>query len=132
MSGTEEWARLMLKPTILLVDDSPLVRLLAGGMLVREGCRVLEAGNGREGYEIARRERPDLIIMDLEMPEWDGIKAAVNLKRTPATRHIPIMFVTANQEARWQAAMQGVGAAAILHKPFKRHDLWMTVCRLLA
>jgi len=131
LSGAEERERLLRTPTILLVDDSSLIRFLAERILIKEGWRVLQAGDGLEGYEIARKEQPDLIIMDLEMPKWGGIRAAVNLKRTPITRHIPIMFVTANQEARWREAMKGVGAAAILYKPFKGHDLLATAYRLL-
>ncbi len=81
---------------VLLVEDNldnfELVRFL----LEQGGYKVLEARNGREGLDVARRELPDLIVMDLSLPEIDGWKAAGELKADPKTAAIPLLALTAH------------------------------------
>ena len=81
---------------VLLVEDNvdnfELVRFL----LEHAGYEVLAAHNGREGLEIARRERPDLVLMDLSLPEMDGWTAARELKSDPQTAGLPLLAITAH------------------------------------
>jgi two-component system cell cycle response regulator DivK len=81
---------------VLLVEDNldnfELVRFL----LVQSGYEVLEAHTGRQGLDLARRELPDLILMDLSLPEVDGWTAATELKADPATAGIPLLALTAH------------------------------------
>jgi two-component system, cell cycle response regulator DivK len=86
----------MSKPRILIVEDNmdnfELVRFL----LERAGYDVLSAVNGAEGVEAAKREQPDLILMDLSMPEMDGWMATKSLKSDDETRRIPVLALTAH------------------------------------
>jgi PAS domain S-box-containing protein len=80
--------------TILAIDDDPLVLELMDAMLTPEGFTVLKAGDGREGLRLARLRRPDLIVLDLLMPEVDGFQVVDELKRDPATAGIQIIILT--------------------------------------
>lgn len=84
------------KPRVLIVEDNvdnfELVRFL----LERAGYQVLSAANGLEGLDAAKRERPDLILMDLSMPEMDGWNATSHLKADEETRDIPVLALTAH------------------------------------
>jgi CheY-like chemotaxis protein len=86
----------MSKPRVLIVEDNvdnfELVRFL----LERAGYQVLSAANGIEGLDAAKREQPDLILMDLSMPELDGWNATARLKADEATRAIPVLALTAH------------------------------------
>jgi two-component system, cell cycle response regulator DivK len=82
-------------PTILLVDDHEDNRLALMMVLERGGYRAIGAENGAEALERARRERPDLVLMDLAMPVMDGRTAMRELRNDPATRDIPIVVLTA-------------------------------------
>lgn len=81
---------------ILLVEDNELNRDMLTRRLHRRGYQVLQAGDGRQGVEVARRERPDLVLMDLSLPEMDGWQATRQLKSDAATRGIPVVALTAH------------------------------------
>lgn len=108
---------------ILVVDDSAVDRKHLGQILSDVGIEVLTAGSGKEGVAIAEQTRPDLILLDIVMPEMDGYQACRNLSRNPATKDIPVMFITSkNQEAdRIWAEMQG--AKAYVCKPYSAEDI---------
>lgn len=80
---------------ILIVDDEPDVRLLLNRRLAAHHYQILEAADGRSAIEYARREAVDLIILDIMMPGEDGIEIYQTLRTDAATRHIPILFLTA-------------------------------------
>jgi PAS domain S-box-containing protein len=82
------------KPTVLVIDDDRAATDLIQVILENEGYRVLKAYQGTDGIELAARERPDLIILDLIMPETSGFNVAYQLKQIPATRAIPIIILT--------------------------------------
>jgi PAS domain S-box-containing protein len=82
------------KPTVLVIDDDRAATDLIQVILENEGYRVLKAYQGTDGIEMAARERPDLIILDLIMPETSGFNVAYQLKQIPATRAIPIIILT--------------------------------------
>ena len=79
---------------ILIVDDDPDVVLFLSTVLHDHGYDTLEASNGREGYEIARAEKPDLILLDLMMPQKSGIALLNDLKQDETLRRIPVVMVT--------------------------------------
>lgn len=83
-------------PRILYVEDDPVARLLVQRVLVREGYEILEAEDGLSGIEIARRQRPDLILMDINIPEMDGYAVTTRLKSLDETRDIPVIALTVN------------------------------------
>ncbi len=82
------------KPTVLVIDDDRAATDLVQVILENEGYRVLKAFHGQEGVEIATREHPDVVILDLIMPEMSGVAVAHQLKQIPATRAIPIIIMT--------------------------------------
>ena len=79
---------------ILVVDDHKLNLELARQVLTYHGYEVLEAENGQDGVRLAKEARPDLILMDIQMPVLDGLEAARLLKEDPETRHIPVLALT--------------------------------------
>lgn len=85
-----------LLPTVLYVEDDPVNMLLVKKLLRIEGFRLLEASNGWSGISMAQIHQPDLILMDMNMPDMDGYQATVRIKRMPELRQIPIVALTAN------------------------------------
>jgi CheY-like chemotaxis protein len=97
---------------ILLVEDNENNRYLATFLLEREGFRVITAVNGKQVLELARREQPDLIVLDIQMPEMDGYETAARLRSEPQFAHIPIVGVssfamTGDRERAIQAGFTG-------------------------
>jgi CheY-like chemotaxis protein len=86
-------------PRILLVEDNEMNRDMLSRRLERRGFAVLIAVDGREGVDVATRERPDLILLDMSLPVLDGWEAAGQLKAAEATRDIPIIALTAHAMA---------------------------------
>ena len=86
----------MNKPRVLIVEDNVDNYELVRFLLERAGYQVLSAANGVEGVDAAKREQPDLVLMDLSMPEMDGWKATAQMKAEETTRHIPVLALTAH------------------------------------
>ena len=91
---------------ILIVEDTPLNLELASDILEAAGFTVLQATSAEAGLELARQDRPDLILMDIRLPGMDGHAAVRELRDDPATRRIPVVALTAQ-------AMKGDGDAAL-------------------
>lgn len=105
------------KKRILIADDEPNIRSVVARMLDKDYI-VLEAANGKEAVDIAGRERPDIILMDLMMPEMDGYTACSLIKADQATKMIPVIILTAiGHEFNRKFAME-MGADAYVTKPF--------------
>lgn len=83
---------------ILVVDDAPDIRMVLKARLASNGFQVLEAADGPSGIRIAETERPDLILLDILIPGKDGIEVYAALRQQPATKGIPIIFLTALSE----------------------------------
>jgi len=81
---------------ILYIEDNAFNRILVRRILEAEGIKVIEADNAAEGIEIAEQIVPDLILMDLSMPELDGLTATRALRQIPSLSHVPIVALTAN------------------------------------
>lgn len=105
-------------PVVLVVDDDPAVRTLVSLNLQLEGLRVLEAGDGRRGLELAQRALPALVVTDVRMPELDGFGLGRALRRDERTRRIPLIFVSGEAEAANATRARRLGALAYVLKPF--------------
>jgi len=105
--------------TILLVDDEPDILEIISYNLKAEGYKVKTASSGREGVEKAKKVRPDLILLDVMMPEMDGIEACEQIRKTPGLEHTIIAFLTARGEDYSQVAGFDVGADDYIAKPVK-------------
>lgn len=119
-------------PLVLVVDDNVDAREMYAIYLEHAGFRAVEAGDGESAIELARRERPAVILMDATMPRLDGWEAARRLKADPATRAIPLIMLTAHafDEHRQRAA--DVGADAFLAKPVLPDVLVREIRKVLA
>jgi two-component system alkaline phosphatase synthesis response regulator PhoP len=104
---------------ILIVDDEQDILEFLSYNLSREGYRISTAGNGREAVEQAAKSKPDLILMDIMMPEMDGISAVSEIKTMPGSEDIMIVFLTARSEEYSQIAGFKAGADDYVSKPVK-------------
>jgi two-component system cell cycle sensor histidine kinase/response regulator CckA len=118
---------------ILVVDDVAANREFLVTLLQYQGHRLLQAVNGRAGLEIARVERPDLVITDVLMPEMDGYELVKQLRLDPATKSIPVIFYTAHYGAREakSLALQG-GVSHVLTKPTEPEEVLKIVGNVLS
>ncbi len=108
---------------VLIVDDEAPIRLLCRVNLEAEGMTVLEAPDGPSGLEMARAERPDVVLLDVMMPGLDGWRVAEQLLDDQATRAIPIVFLTARAELRDRARGLDLGGLDYVTKPFNPVEL---------
>ncbi|HYX88192.1 MAG TPA: response regulator [Gaiellaceae bacterium] len=103
---------------MLVIDDERSIRLLCRVNLGAAGIEVLEAGSGDEGLEVARREQPDLVLLDVMMPGLDGWDVARALADDPETRRIPVIFMTARADTADRRRGQQLGGVGYVVKPF--------------
>lgn len=111
----------MAQPTILIADDSDSIRAALRSVLPSLGFATLLATDGAQAVEVARRERPDAILLDIMMPVLDGWGALKQLKADPATAGIPVIALTALRLTDEQ--VHAAGFAGYLHKPITAHRL---------
>jgi CheY-like chemotaxis protein len=103
--------------TILIVEDSDDARYFMRLALEQLGYLIVEAENGAVAVEIAQRERPDIILMDLSLPILDGIEATEKIRASDGLRGVPIIAVTAHQEIDFRAEAKAAGFDAYVTKP---------------
>jgi len=105
---------------ILVVEDNSFMLQLLESRLKANNYEVITAANGLEGLDKARKENPDLILLDISMPDLDGFETAAKLKDSSETRSIPIIFVTAKgEEEDIFKAITELGSEFYIIKPFK-------------
>jgi DNA-binding response OmpR family regulator len=117
---------------VLVIDDEAPIRLLCRVNLEAEGMGVLEAADGPSGLAMARREHPDVILLDVMMPGLDGWRVAEELLEDVSTQEIPIVFLTARAEFRDRARGLDIGGVDYITKPFNPVELAPLVERLLS
>jgi len=117
---------------ILIVDDDPGLRLLARRALDKDGHSLREASDGAEGLERIADWRPDLVVLDLVMPEMDGLEVLRRLRAEPATKLLPVLVLTAHADETSTRAGFDVGATDYLTKPFSMPQLAARVRACLA
>jgi DNA-binding response OmpR family regulator len=111
------------RPKVLVVEDEADLREVVAYNLQREGFKVLEAANGAEGLRKARNENPDLLLLDLMLPDLDGLEVCRRLKRDPVTSALRIVMLTAKGEESDVVLGLGVGADDYVTKPFSPKEL---------
>ena len=116
---------------ILLVDDEPDILEIVGYNLSQEGYQIIKANNGKEAIRLAKKEIPHLIIMDVMMPEMDGIEACENIRKIPELQNVIIAFLSARNEDYSQVAAFDAGADDYIAKPIKPKLLVSKVKALL-
>ncbi len=116
---------------VLICDDDPVILRLLEVNLELEGYEVLTAHHGEEALEIANRELPDLVILDIMMPRLDGYQTCERLKNADETKDIPVVFLSAKAQASDIEKGKTYGVADYLTKPFDPDTLVETIERLL-
>jgi len=117
---------------ILVVEDVPNILELLDVTLRFKGYPVVTASNGEEALELVSKKEPALVITDIMMPKMDGYTLAFNLRRKPATSHIPIIFLSATYVTPEDKAFaMSLGAARFLEKPVDTEDFLLTVAEVL-
>jgi two-component system chemotaxis response regulator CheY len=113
--------------TILSVDDSPSMRQMIKMTLAGEGYNVVEASDGREGLAKAQAGGIDLVLTDLNMPNLDGLGFIRELRKLPAFKGVPILFLTTESDEAKKAEARAAGATGWIVKPFDRDKLLAVV-----
>jgi CheY-like chemotaxis protein len=117
---------------ILIAEDERDIRDLIAFTLKFAGYDIVTANNGEEAVTLTKQELPDLVITDVRMPKMTGYEACKQIKADPATRHIPVVFLSAKgQEAEVQTGLES-GADEYLLKPFAPDQLSRKVADILA
>ncbi|GHD66671.1 response regulator [Luteimonas padinae] len=117
---------------ILIVDDSPSQLMGIRRIVESLGHEALTAEDGAAGVEAARRELPDLILMDVVMPNLNGFQATRSITRDPATKHIPVILVTTKDQETDKVWGMRQGARAYITKPFSDTELSETISTAIA
>lgn len=121
----------MAKATILIVDDEKTIAEAVKYNLDKAGFRTLVASDGTTALELARREEPDLILLDWMLPEMDGLAVCRMLKQETKTKHIPVIMLTVKSEERDKVLGLETGADDYVTKPFSARELVARVKAML-
>jgi two-component system cell cycle response regulator DivK len=116
---------------ILLVEDHEDNRRIVRDLVASVGFELIEGVTGEDGIRLAETERPDLILMDIQMPLVDGYEATRRIKANPALAHIPIIVVTSYALSGDEAKARAAGADAYVAKPFSPRQLLAKIKELL-
>ena len=120
----------MSEKKILIVDDEEIVRRVLSSLLKKDGYEVIEAEDGRVGVELAKKEDPDVILMDLTMPVMGGLQACRLLKEDEKTKNIPVLVITAlGGENKTEAIDAGIDD--FVNKPFDAEEISIRVKSML-
>jgi CheY-like chemotaxis protein len=121
------------RPLLVLVgDDDPAIRELVADVLAEAGFRTARATNGEEVVELAVRQKPALIVLDVIMPKMDGYTTLIRLRGNRVTQDIPVVILTGQPGPIYQTLSYGAGATAHITKPFSPRQLMDTVERVLS
>lgn len=117
--------------TLLVCDDELVLRSLIRAALEPEGFAVVEASDGDEALDLARRERPDLVVLDLMMPGRSGLEVLAELRRDPELAATPVLMLSARTQTADREAAAAAGADRFLSKPFSPRELTVVVTEML-
>lgn len=120
-----------MSPTILLIEDTPANMKLATTLLHKSGYEVLQAEDAMQGIDLARKYRPDLILMDMQLPILDGMTATRILKTDPVTSHIKIVALTAFAMKGDEERMLDGGCDGYISKPIRYQEFLEKIKNIL-
>jgi two-component system, cell cycle response regulator DivK len=107
------------RPLVLLVEDDPHDREIYGKILWYNGFDVIHGTNGAEGVALARKHTPDVVVVDLIMPELNGIETCRKIKADPATAHVPVIALTGRSRFEFADRAREAGCVQYLEKPIR-------------
>jgi hypothetical protein len=112
-----------MNPKILSVDDSKTIRMILKRLFTPFVCELFEAGDGHEGLEVATREKPDLIILDYNMPVMDGVTMLRHMRENPELKRTPVIMLTAEASPEIISTVARLGVRDYVTKPFDNDQL---------
>jgi CheY-like chemotaxis protein len=115
---------------VLVVDDDPDMVMVLGLLMKANGITALTATGGVEGLEKARADKPDVILLDIMMPDMDGYEVIKELRSDESTKGIPVIFVTARTDAEHRERAESLGADGYVTKPYERNSLMEVIRRV--
>jgi DNA-binding response OmpR family regulator len=118
-------------PTILLVEDDPILRALVKDHLEESSFTVVLAPSARAAYDTLATLTPDLVILDLVLPDSSGYEVCEHIRRDPKTKDVPVLVVSARLLPSHRAQAEEAGATAFLPKPYQRRELMKQLRALL-
>ena len=122
----------MKEKNILLIDDEETIQeVVQVGIEIEAGWQVDIASSGIEGIDLAQNQQPDAILLDIMMPDMDGITTLSKLKANAKTRAIPVIFLTAKTQAIAKEQFQNLGVADVITKPFNAMTLASQIAKIL-
>jgi CheY-like chemotaxis protein len=122
----------MTKKSILLIDDEETIQeVVQVGIEIESGWQVAIASSGAEGIDLAESQQPDAILLDVMMPEMDGIDTLSQLKSNQKTSAIPVIFLTAKAQAEEKNQFQSLGVVDVITKPFNSMTLASQIAKIL-
>lgn len=116
---------------ILIVEDSKTASFVLKEILEHDGITVIQAFDGVSGLVAVRREKPDLVLLDLLLPKMSGYDVCTRIMRDNATRHIPVLILSTMDSADSMAKLKIAGARHFMKKPYQLDDLLKEIKRLL-
>jgi len=117
---------------ILIVEDDPKSLMLAQDLLQVSGYKTIEAMDGEQGVELAKSKKPDLILMDIQMPKMDGLEATRILKADTTTRNITVLALTASAMKEDKEKILEIGCDGYITKPIDIKEFLKTVAEYLS
>lgn len=124
-------ARLLRAPKVLIAEDNDDIRIMMKMLLGMRGYDVVEARDGQETLEVAREQRPDIILMDLQLPRLNGFDVTRFLRQDEQLRNTPIVLVTGHDPAKHRSLALAAGCNAYIQKPIDFDSLGEMIIRLL-
>ena len=120
-----------MNPKILSVDDSKTIRMLLKRLFIPFVCELFEAGDGQEGLDVATREKPNLIILDYNMPVMDGVTMLRHMRENPELKRTPVIMLTAEASPEIIGTVARLGVRDYVTKPFDRDQLLEKAARVI-
>lgn len=118
--------------TILIIDDEETIRTVVKfGLQLSADWDILAAGSGLAGIELAQQYQPDVILLDVMMPDMDGVATFKALQAAEPTKQIPVIFLTAKAQAAEKSQLKSLGVNGVITKPFNSLDLPAMITRIL-
>ena len=122
----------MTEKNILLIDDEETIQeVVQVGIEIEAGWQVAIASSGQEGITLAQNQQPDAILLDVMMPDMDGIATLSQLKANVKTRKIPVIFLTAKTQATEKDQLHNLGVVDVITKPFNSMTLASQIAKIL-
>lgn len=121
--GKADQAAQLAQPVVLVVDDQQANVRMVGALLARSGYQVLPALSGAEGLELARNNKPDVVLLDMKMPGMDGFEVLRQMRADDTTRDLPVIFLTADNDRENLIRAFAAGAIDYITKPFVAEEL---------